>query len=122
MPRLKGRDLRQCKKFSTYILGRPFVVESDHKPLAPLLNTKQVDNLPKIFRFCLRLAKYDYIAEHVPEKLLYAADVLSRASIQGESEEELQEEVEVYVNHITVIHTCYNSPIAGLLTSTSGGC
>ena len=26
-----------CEKFSTYILGRSFVVESDHKPLVPLL-------------------------------------------------------------------------------------
>ena len=26
------------------------------------------------------------------------------------------------MNHITVIHTCYNSPIAGLPASTSGGC
>jgi len=63
-------------------------VESDYKPLALLLNAKQVDNLlPQIFRFHLRLAKYDYIAQHVPGKLLYVADVLSRASIQGESEE-----------------------------------
>ena len=27
-----------CEKYSTYILGRPFLVESDHKPLVPLLN------------------------------------------------------------------------------------
>ena len=92
-----------CEKFSTYILGRPFVVESDHKPLVPLLNTKQLDNLPpRILRFCLRLAKYNYIAQHVPGKLLYAADALSHAPIPGESEDELQEEVEAYVDHITM--------------------
>ena len=69
-----------CEKFSTYILGRSFVVETDHKPLVPLLNTKHLDNLPpRILRFRLRLAKYDYIAQHVPGKLLYAADALSRA-------------------------------------------
>ena len=92
-----------CEKFSTYILGRSFVVESDHKPLVPLLNTKHLDNLPpRILRFRLRLAKYDYIAQHVPGKLLYAADALSRAPTQGESEEELQEEVEAYVDHVTM--------------------
>ena len=92
-----------CEKFSTYILGRSFVVESDHKPLVPLLNTKHLDNLPpRILRFRLRLAKYDYIAQHVPGKLLYVADALSRAPTQGESEEELQEEVEAYVDHVTM--------------------
>ena len=50
----------------------------------------------------MRLAKYDYIAKHVPGKLLYAADALSRAPTQGESEEELQEEVEAYVDHVTM--------------------
>ena len=92
-----------CEKFSTYILGRPFVVESDHKPLVPLLNTKQLDNLPpRILRFRLRLAKYNYIAQHVPGKLLYAADALSHAPIPGESEDELREEVEAYVDLITM--------------------
>ena len=92
-----------CEKFSTYILGRSFVVESDHKPLVPLLNTKHLDNLPpRILRFCLRLAKYDYIAQHVLGKLLYAADALSHAPMQGRSEEELQEEVEAYVDHVTM--------------------
>ena len=90
-----------CEKFRTYILGRSFVVETDHKPLVPLLNTKHLDNLPpRILRFRLRLAKYDYIAQHVPGKLLYATDALSRAPMQGKSEEELQEEVEAYVNHV----------------------
>ena len=92
-----------CEKFCTYILGRSFVVETDHKPLVPLLNTKHLDNLPpRILRFRLRLAKYDYIAQHVPGKLLYAADALSRAPMQGKGEEELQEEVEAYVNHVTM--------------------
>ena len=77
-------------------------METDHKPLVPLLNTKHLDNLPpRILRFRLRLAKYDCIAQHVPGKLLYAAEATSRAPMQGESEEELQEEVEAYVNHVT---------------------
>ena len=56
-----------CKKFSTYILGQPFLVESDHKPLVQLLNTKHLDDLPPwVLRFRLRLAKYDYAAHHIP--------------------------------------------------------
>ena len=34
-----------CEKFTTYILGRPFQIEMDHKPLVPLLNTNHLDNL-----------------------------------------------------------------------------
>ena len=35
-----------CEKFSMYILGHPFLIESDHKPLIPLLNIKHLDALP----------------------------------------------------------------------------
>ena len=35
-----------CQKFSNYILGSKFLIESDHKPLVPLLGTKRLDDLP----------------------------------------------------------------------------
>ena len=35
-----------CEKFSDYILGGRVQIESDHKPLIPLLSNKQLDNLP----------------------------------------------------------------------------
>ena len=35
-----------CSKFSNYILGRPFLIETDHKPLVPILSTKHLDDLP----------------------------------------------------------------------------
>lgn len=92
-----------CEKFSDYILGRRFEIESDHKPLIPLLSTKQLDNLPpRILRFRLRLGRFDYSIQHVPRKLLYAADALSRAP-RPDTEESLQaqEEVEAYIEAIT---------------------
>ena len=55
-----------------------------------------------MLRFRLRLAKYEYVAHHVPGKLLYVADALSRAPSEEEGDNELQEEVEAYVTHITV--------------------
>ena len=59
-----------CEKFSMYILGRSFLMETDHKPLVPLLNTKHLDNLPpRVLRFRLRLAKYDFVASYIPGKL-----------------------------------------------------
>ena len=38
-----------CERFSDYILGKPIEIESDHKPLVPLLNTKSLDTLPPAF-------------------------------------------------------------------------
>ena len=35
-----------CEKFSTYVLGMKFLIETDHKPLVPLLGTKHLDSLP----------------------------------------------------------------------------
>jgi len=56
-----------CEKFSDYILGRSFHIESDHKPLIPILSTKHLDQLPpRVLWFRLRLAKFDYSIEHVP--------------------------------------------------------
>ena len=96
-----------CEKFTDYILGRKFQIKTDHKPLIPLLNTKQLDCMPpRILRFRLRLARYDYTVHHVPGKDLYTADTLSRAPVsESESDDKaLQEEVEVFVNSVTV-HT-----------------
>ena len=71
-----------CKHFSDYILGKSIVIESDHKPVVPLLNNKSLDTLPpRILRFRLRLMRFDYTVCHVPGKSLYTADTLSRAPL-----------------------------------------
>ena len=63
-----------------YILGKRFVIETDHKPLVPLMGTKHLDSLPpRILRFRLRLARFDYSIQHVAGKDLHTADTLSRA-------------------------------------------
>ena len=96
-----------CEKFSAYILGRHFEIESDHKPLIPLLNSKALDNLPpRILRFRLRLARYQYTAKHIPGKFLVIADTLSRAPVPQSSEDEcaseLQHEVKAFVDSVTL--------------------
>ena len=59
-----------CDKFASYIVGLKFHIETDHKPLVPLLGSKHLDALPpRILRFRLRLARFDYTIQHVPGKL-----------------------------------------------------
>ena len=70
-----------CEKFSPYILGMTVQLETDHKPLVPLLSHTHLDNLPpRVLRFCLRLMRFSYTICHMPGKLLYTADALSRCS------------------------------------------
>ena len=41
-----------AEKFSMYLLGRTFQMETDHKPLVPLLSSKNLDALPpRVLRF-----------------------------------------------------------------------
>ena len=54
---------------------------------------------PRILRFRLRLAKFKYTAQHIPGKLLYVADALSRAP---EGDKDDLQEAEAFVEHITV--------------------
>ena len=35
-----------CDKLSHYLLGRTFLIKTDHKPLVSLLGTKSLDSLP----------------------------------------------------------------------------
>ena len=89
-----------CIKFSDYILGREFLIETDYKLVVPLLNTKHLDALPpRVLWFRLRLVKFNYSVFHVPGKLLYAADVLSRVPMPEMEEEPL--DVESFVDTIT---------------------
>ena len=96
-----------CEKFSDYILGSKFEIETDHKPLVPNLSSKHLNNLPasrlRVLRFRLRMAKYDYTIAHVPGKLLNTADALSRYPVPNQESDSLQEEVETFVNFITRI-------------------
>ena len=91
-----------CDKFSVYLLGKHFDIETDHKPLVPLLSSKPLDNLPpRILRFRLRMMKYDFSISHVPGKSLFTADTLSRVPTTNTSDDSvLQEETEAFVESI----------------------
>ncbi|KFD52055.1 hypothetical protein M513_07037 [Trichuris suis] len=63
-----------------FLVGKRFHVETDHRPLVPLLSTKCLDDLPpRIQRFHMRLMRFNFSISHVPGKQLVTADTLSRA-------------------------------------------
>ena len=81
-----------------YILGKRFVIETDHKPLVPLMGTKHLDSLPpRALRFRLCLTRFDYLIQHVAGKDLHTADTLSRApsSLSDEGDTTLEELAEL---------------------------
>ena len=85
-----------CEKFSMYLLGKKFQVETDHKPLVPLLGSRHLDTLPpRVLRFRLRLARFDYAITHIPGKHLYTADTLSRAPTSTSRDSNLEELAEL---------------------------
>uniref|UniRef100_A0A8C7Z7B9 ribonuclease H n=1 Tax=Oryzias sinensis TaxID=183150 RepID=A0A8C7Z7B9_9TELE len=66
-----------CERFSCFVLGRSFELETDHKPLVSLLGGKALDDLPpRIQRFIIRLMRYNYKISHVAGKNLWTADTL----------------------------------------------
>ena len=100
-----------CEKFSDFILGKRIDIETDHKPLVPLLGMKHLDSLPpRVLRFRLRLDRYNYDICHVPGKSLYTADTLSRAPLPEPlpiSSIQLQELAEQ-----NVLSAVYNLPVS----------
>ena len=72
-----------CEKFSMYLLGLDnFRLQTDHKPLVPLVASKDIDKVPaRIQRLLIRLMPYNCVPEHVPGKSLIVADTLSRIPV-----------------------------------------
>ena len=68
------------ERFTDYLYGMSFHVETDHKPLVSLVSSKRtLDELsPRIQRFRMRLMRYMYTIAHLPGKSLATADALSR--------------------------------------------
>ena len=80
-----------CECFSDYLIGKPFHIFTDHKPLVSLLGSKPLDSLPtRIQRFRMRLMRFTYTISHVPGKNLTVADTLSRAPVTSPTSEDTQ--------------------------------
>ena len=63
-----------CQQFNTYVLGRPFTVESDHKPLEIIHQKSLASAPPRLQWMLLQLQQYDVTIKYRPGKEMLLAD------------------------------------------------
>ena len=89
-----------CERFSEYLVGMQFRVKTDHKPLVPLLDAKNLEELPaRIQRFKMRFMRVTFTISHTPGRDLIIADTLSRAPTHSASvaDEQFCQDTEMFV-------------------------
>ena len=92
-----------CERFSDYLVGMLFQIETDHKPLVSLLGVKNLEELPaRIQRFRMRLMRFTFTISHTPGKDLTIADTLSRTptAIALNADNQFIQDVELFVNTV----------------------
>ena len=92
-----------CEKFSRYLVGLDeFTLQTDHKPLVPLINTKDLHDTPvRCQRMLIRFLRFNVRAVHTPGKSLVIADTLSRSPVKEEMEDTASStDVEAHVDGV----------------------
>jgi ferredoxin len=64
------------EKFSPYLYGKPFTIQSDHQPLQHLQRMKTSNS--RLMRWAMQLQPYNFHVEAIPGKDNVGADFLSR--------------------------------------------
>ena len=73
------------EKFSEFLYGRHFVVETDHKPLESIVRKSLLSSPKRLQRMLLRLQKYDLEVVYKRGVEMYMADTLSRAYVKNKT-------------------------------------
>ena len=67
-----------CEKFHSYLFGKRFIVESDHKPLEMIHLKNLTAAPPRLQRLLLRIQGYDFTIKYKPGTEMLLADPMSR--------------------------------------------
>ena len=92
-----------CERFSDYLIGSQFTLQTDHKPLTSLLSPQcALDDVPpRIQRMRTRLVRFDFVTEYIPGSQLGTADVLSRFPLTNQPQlNDTSDIIEGYVSTI----------------------
>ena len=92
------------ERFYHYLCGlESYKLLTDHKPLVTLINSKDLDKAPlRCQRLLIRLMKFNPVAIYVPGKELVVADALSRHPNKNTEPDELEAEVQAYVDSVDI--------------------
>ena len=93
-----------CERLSDYLIGLPFHIWTDHKPLVPLFSTKELEQIPiRVQRYRLRMMRFSFTIAHRPGKELILADALSRSPSQDSTDPDsdlLHQEADAFVQMV----------------------
>ena len=96
------RELLTCifgvEHFQTYVFGRHFMTESDHKSLEQISMKNLADAPVCLQRMLLRLQDYDFTIKYRPGEEMVIADTISRYSPEATPEILL----DISVNHVYI--------------------
>ena len=85
-----------CQHFSTYLLGRSFIAESEYKPLEMIAMKNLTNALPRLQGMLLELQRYDVTIKYRPGAQMQLADALSHCPARASPEIKL----DMRVNYI----------------------
>ncbi|CAC5362482.1 unnamed protein product [Mytilus coruscus] len=86
------------ERFNDYTYGKHINVESDHKPLEMIVRKSLGCAPPRLQRMLLRLQKFSL--KYIPGKDLIVPDMLSRAPIKIYTNNEVENDIECFVNMV----------------------
>ena len=98
-----------CEKFERYLIDLDsFTLETDHKPLIPLINTKDLHEVPiRCQRMIMRLMRFNMKATFSPGKKLIVADALSRSPQQENDNKQKQQLIDDVEAHIHLVKSTW---------------
>lgn len=90
-----------CERFERYLVGLgTYHLYTDHKPLVPLINSKDLSDTPiRCQRMLMRLMRFHPVAVYKPGKTMLTSDTLSR-SPSKETDNSVQEDIALHLNSV----------------------
>ena len=110
-----------CEKFTHYLMGLDsFKLLTDHKPLVPLMTTKDLDLAPIRCQWLLmRLFRFNPVVQNVPDKDLIIADGLSCSPLPHTfHDEKAAEEILEYVDAIQALWLVSSDHLGSIQAAT----